>query len=155
MAAAGGRDAAVPARLIASRRAPTRRPEGGVGPARADLDSGVDWAVAMPSKKQRSKSPEPPWQVILEEIRSQNRATIEAVEASRTVLEQRIERLERETSTRDAALEMAVRELRLDVRQVQGDVKVLQGDVRGLATTVGAIARLEERVTAIEKRLAS
>lgn len=99
----------------------------------------------MPTKK--PKPPEPPWQVILEEIRSQNRATIEAVEASRTALEQRIDRLEHETRTRDAALEMAIRELRLDVRQ-------LQGDVRGLAAKVEALAHLEERVAAIEKRLA-
>lgn len=108
----------------------------------------------MPSKKQPPKPSEPPWQIILEEIRSQNRATIEAVEASRVALEQRIDRLEHETRTRDAALEMAIRELRLDVRQVQGDVKVPQGDVRGLAAKVEALAHLEERVTALEKRFA-
>lgn len=101
----------------------------------------------MPTKKPPPKTTEPPWQVILEEIRSKNRATIEAVEVSRTLfeqrfegLDQRIDRLERETRTRDAALELAIRELRLDVRQVQGDMKIL--------------ANLEERVTAIEKRLA-
>ena len=101
----------------------------------------------MPTKKQPSKRAASPWQVILEEIRSQNRATIEAVGASREAaeqrfesLEQRIDRLDHETRSRDAALEMAIRELRLDVRQVQGDMKVL--------------AKLEERVTAIEKRLA-
>lgn len=108
----------------------------------------------MPTKKQPSQRPAPPWQVILEEIRFQNRATIEAVEASRAALEQRIDRLERETSTRDAALEMAIRELRLDVRQLQGDVKALQGDVRALTAKVEALSHLEERVTALEKRLA-
>ena len=94
----------------------------------------------MPTRKKPSPSSEqPPWQIILEEIRSQNRATIEAVEASRTALELRIERLERETSGRDAAMEMAIRELRLtvqqnsaDIRALQGDVKGLQGDVKGL-----------------------
>ena len=101
----------------------------------------------MPTKKQPSKRTAPPWQIILEEIRSQNRATIEAVGASREAAEhrfeslgQRIDRLDHETRTRDAALEMAIRELRLDVRQVQGDMKLL--------------AKLEDRVTAIEKRLA-
>lgn len=115
----------------------------------------------MPAKRPRRSSDAPSWQVILEEIRSQNRATIEAVEASRAALEQRIERLEHGTSTRDAALEMAIRELRVsvhqngaEIRQLQGDVKVLQGDVRGLSARVEALARLEERVTAIEKRLA-
>jgi ubiquinone biosynthesis protein UbiJ len=116
----------------------------------------------MPTKNQRSKLPTPPWEVILEEIRSQNRATIEAVEASRASLEQRIERLERDTHTRDATLEMAIRELRLTVQQngidicgLQGDVRGLQGDVRGLAAKVDALAHLEERVAALEKRLAS
>lgn len=140
----------------------------------------------MPTRK---RPPEPPWQTILkridsledrvergvestralvEDIRSDDRATLEAVEASRAALEQRIERLENDTRTRDAMIETAVRELRLDVRQLQGDmrqvqgevkvlqgeVKVLQGDVRGLAAKVEALARIEERVTAIEKRLA-
>ncbi len=101
----------------------------------------------MPAKKQPSKS-EPPWQVILEEIRSQNRPTIEAVEASRTALEQRIERLEGETGTRFHVVDMALRELRIEIRQ-------LQGDVRGLEAKVDALAHLEERVSALEKRLAS
>ena len=123
----------------------------------------------MPSKKQPSKAAAPSWQVILEEMRSQNRATIEAVEASRTAIEKRIDRLAHDTSTRDAAMEMAIRELRIDVRQLQGnvsqlqgnvsqlqgDVRQLQGDVRGLAGKVDALAHLDERVTALEKRLAS
>ena len=36
----------------------------------------------------------PEWQVILEEIRSQNRMTIEAVEVNRAVLEDRMQALE-------------------------------------------------------------
>lgn len=57
---------------------------------------------------------------------------------------------------------MAIRELRLtvqrdstDVRQLQGDVTVLQGAARGLSAKVDALARLDERVTALERRLAS
>ncbi len=102
----------------------------------------------MPTKKQPSKPFEPPWLVILEEIRPQNRATIEAVETSRVALERRIECLERDTSMRDAAIEMAVRELRLDVHQLQGDMK-------GLTAKVDAFAHLDERVTALVWRLAS
>lgn len=98
----------------------------------------------MPAKKRR---PEPSWQVVLEEMRSQNRATIEAVEASRVVLEQRIERIGQESRSRDATLELAIRELRLDLQQ-------LRGNVRGLVTKVEALARIEERVAALEKRLA-
>lgn len=101
----------------------------------------------MPAKKP-IKPEQPPWQIILEEIRSQNRATIEAVQASHAALERRIERLEQDTSKRDGMMEMAIRELRLDVRQ-------LQADVSGLGVKVDALAHLEERVSALEKRLAS
>jgi len=43
---------------------------------------------------------------------------------------------------------MAVRELRLDMR-------LLQGDVHGLEAKVDALTHLEQRVSALEKRLAS
>ena len=45
-------------------------------------------------------------------------------------------------------VDMALRELRLEIRQ-------LQGDVRGIEVKVDALAHLDERVTALEKRLAS
>ncbi len=112
----------------------------------------------MASKKKPS---EPPWQILLEEMRSQNRATIEAVEAARTALEQRIDRLENESRTRDATLEMAIRELRLsvkensaDIQKNGADIRRLQGDVRDLSARVESLARIEERVAALEKRFA-
>jgi uncharacterized coiled-coil DUF342 family protein len=119
-------------------------------------------------RKQPPKPTEPPWQIILEEIRSQNRATIEAVEVSREALERRIERLEQETRARDGMHEMAIRELKLEVRQLQGDLRSLQGDLRSLqgdmrtlqgemrtlTTKVEALSHIEERVSALEKRLA-
>jgi hypothetical protein len=67
----------------------------------------------MPAKK---REPAPPWQAILEEIRSQNRATIEAGETNRIVLEQRIEQLDRATAARLEVLEAAVKELRQESR---------------------------------------
>jgi len=119
----------------------------------------------MPDKKRPA---EPPWQVILEEIRSQNRATIEAVEASRLSLEQRIERLEQETRSRDSLLEAATRDLRATVEQNGKDIRDLKAavqenttdirdvkvTVRDLAGKVEALTRLEERVAAVERRLA-
>lgn len=126
----------------------------------------------MPTKKK----PEPPWQVILEEIRSQNRATIEAVEVNRETLERRMGDLEgsltgrmddleraltarmealekalagvdQESRSRDASLEVAIRELKVSVQQNSVDV-------RELATKVEALTRLEERVAALERRSA-
>jgi hypothetical protein len=148
----------------------------------------------MPTKK---KEPEPPWQVILEEIRSQNRATIEAVEVSRESLEQQIGelrhetgvrfetleravgglqegiagnrekieqveqtlaarmdllekalgRMDQESRSRDASLEVAVRELKVSVQQNSLDL-------RDLGAKMEALSRLEERVAALERRSA-
>jgi hypothetical protein len=149
----------------------------------------------MPTKKKR---PEPPWQVILEEIRSQNRATIEAVEVNRETLERRTDQLEetltarmddlgtgltarmddlergltarmddlergltarldalekalsrvdQESRSRDASLDVAIRELKVSVQQNSVDL-------RELATKVTAVTRLEERVAALERRSA-
>jgi len=148
----------------------------------------------MPAKK---KVPESPWQVILEEIRSHNRATIEAVEVSRESLEQRMDKYQRETDarfdtieavvkwnreaiegnresieqvertmtarmdaletalsqidqasrSRDASLDVAIRELKISVQQNSVDL-------RDLATKVVALVRLEERVAALERRSA-
>ena len=103
----------------------------------------------MRPKKPRRPPESPCWQVILEEIRSQNRATIETVEASRAALEERIERLEHDTRARDAGLEMAIREVGVDVRQVRADVTVLQGHVRQLQ---GDVKGLQGEVRSLSSR---
>jgi hypothetical protein len=89
--------------------------------------------------------------VILEDMRSQNRATIEAVEASRLALEQRIDRLDQETRARDATLEFAIRSLTVNVQQntvdiQQNTVNIQQNtlDIRDLSAKVETLARLEE-----------
>jgi DNA repair ATPase RecN len=108
------------------------------------------------------KASAPSWQVILEEIRSQNRTTIEAVEAARVVLEQRIDRLDQETRSRDGLLERAIRENSLEIRQHGVDIRDLKSavnqnsiDIRSLTARVEALARLEERVAALERRAGS
>ncbi len=117
----------------------------------------------MPTK--RKKEPDPPWQVILKEIRSQNRTTIEAVEVNREtlgrrmddleksltarleVLEKALSRVDQESRSRDASLEVAIRELKVSVQQ--------NGvDLRDLGAKVEALTRLEERVAALERRSA-
>jgi SMC interacting uncharacterized protein involved in chromosome segregation len=128
----------------------------------------------MPTK--RKKEPGPPWEVILEEIRSQNRATIEAVEVNRETLERRmgdlngslttrmddleraltarldglekaLGRVDEESRARDASLEVAIRDLKVSVQQNSVDI-------RELAAKVEALSRLEERVAALERRSA-
>ncbi len=75
----------------------------------------------MPAKRQSPTPPQPPWQVILKEMRSQNHATIEAVEASRKALEERIDRLDRRTEERITVVETAVRNNSADIRRLQGE----------------------------------
>lgn len=98
----------------------------------------------MPTRK-RTPPQEPPWQVILEEIRSQNRATIEAVEASRGKLERGLDQLREQTNARLEVLEAGVRQNSTDVRH-------LQADVREVAGKVDTLTRIEERVGALERR---
>jgi uncharacterized protein YoxC len=112
-------------------------------------------------KTGKKKSLQPPWETLLEGMRSQNRATIESVEANRLALEQRIDRLERDTLQRDSDLAMAIRDLRSTVQENSAKIDThgaairdLQSDVRGLSARVESLARIEERVTALERRLA-
>jgi hypothetical protein len=96
----------------------------------------------MASKKGGSG---PRWVVILEGIQSQNRATIEAVEASRVALERRLERIDAESRSRDASLELAIRDLKVNVQQIGMDI-------RDVASKVVALSRLEDRVSVLERR---
>lgn len=68
----------------------------------------------------------PQWQVILEEIRSENRATLEAVLALRTTFEMRMDRVEREGRERDDLLTRAVGDIGLEVRQHSSELTELK-----------------------------
>ena len=68
--------------------------------------------------------------VILEEMRAQNRATIEAVETIRVTVEQRIDRFERDTQGRFTVLETAVRQNSADIRQNSADILKNSEDIR-------------------------
>lgn len=102
--------------------------------------------------------------LLLEDMRAQNRATIEAVETSRQALEEKVESLTRDTNQRigvlddaiqhlaresraaDASLDLAIRDLKVTVQQNSLDIRDLAGKVE-------ALTRLEERVAALERRL--
>lgn len=73
------------------------------------------------------KSPSAPqWQVILEDIRSQNRSTLEAVEAFRQSIEERIDRIDREIRDRDGLHALAIADLRQEVRLHTSDLTELK-----------------------------
>jgi hypothetical protein len=97
--------------------------------------------------------------VILEEMRAQNRATIEAVEAIGVTVEQRIDRFERATQDRFTVLEVAVRQNSADIRknsddirQNTADIRQNSEDIRALSAGVGALGSLDRRVSALERR---
>ena len=101
--------------------------------------------------------------VLFEEIRSQNRATIEAVEASRLAgelnfgrleqelrsrlldVETALRRIDSESRGRDSSLELAVRDIKVSVQQNSVDIRELSGRLE-------ALTRLEARVAALERR---
>jgi hypothetical protein len=117
----------------------------------------------------KRQPPGPAWQVILEEIRSQNRATLEAVDGSRQAVEERLQRmdqdvrarmtllqdavkaLDRDSRSRDATLGLEIRKLDLAIRDVKVGVQQNTVDIRELARRVEVLTRLEERVAALEK----
>ena len=116
--------------------------------------------------RRRTHPPEPPWQVILEDMRSQNRATIEAVEASRVEMNARFDHQHEQRDARFTVVEAAIRAvasdvavLKTDVAVLKTDVTVLKTDVASLKTNLGRVedkvdglSPLEARVTALERR---
>jgi chromosome segregation ATPase len=141
----------------------------------------------MPGKKPPSKDPQaapgPDWQVILEEMRSQNSATIEAVQGLREEVKRDIAELRQDTNAGFQVLESAVRQnstdirtlqedvrqnstdirtLQEDVRQNSADIRTLQGDVRqnsaDIRTLQGDVHNLTEKVdnlSGLEARVAA
>jgi len=84
--------------------------------------------------------------VLIEEMRAQNRATIEAVEATRVSLEVKIDALARETGGRLTVLEAAVRQNSTDIRKNSEDIRVL-------AERVETLGPLDQRVSTLERRV--
>ena len=83
--------------------------------------------------------------VLLEDIRSQNRATIEAVQATRAELKRDLQQSEERTNDRFKLLNLAVRQNSTDIRQNSEDI--IQINAR-----LDLFERLEDRVTALERR---
>jgi hypothetical protein len=98
--------------------------------------------------------------VLLEEMRTQNRATIEAVEASRVALEGKIDSLARETGSRLTVLGTAVRQNSRDIKKNSEDIRTNSDDIRKnsedilvLIGRVDALGPLDQRVSTLERRV--
>ena len=83
--------------------------------------------------------------LILEEMRAQNRATIEAVEATRVALEEKIDSVARDTGGRLTLLEAAVRQNSADIRKDSDDIRIP-------TKRVDRLGPLTQRVTSLEQR---
>lgn len=101
----------------------------------------------MPGKKPPPKKPEeaPAWQVILEEMRSQNRTTIEAVQGLRDELKQDIAEFREDTNARFQVLGSAVRQNSADILELKDAVRENTVDIQELKTAVrGNSADIQE-----------
>ncbi|MET0555825.1 MAG: hypothetical protein ABW221_22490 [Vicinamibacteria bacterium] len=102
-------------------------------------------------KKTPPLPPEPPWQVILEDIRSQNRATLEAVESfeGRYARDRTEDRAR--TDGRFDVIEGVLREHSRDIREIKADVGAIKADLRRLDGKVDHLSALEPRVAGLER----
>ena len=91
--------------------------------------------------------------VLLEEMRAQNRATIEAVEASRVALEGKIDSFADETGGRLTVLEAAVRQNSRDIKRNSEDIRKNGEDLRVLIERVDSLGSLDQRVSTLERRV--
>lgn len=114
----------------------------------------IDWSTVMERKRGR---PEPRWVVIVEEIRSQNRATLEAVESSRVATEQRIDRFEEKTDSRLTMAEAAIRSTNENLAALRTQVQTLDTRVGTLDTKLGAldtkVGTLDTKLGALDRKL--
>jgi predicted nuclease with TOPRIM domain len=115
----------------------------------------------MATKKPRlsRQSSGDPIMVVFEEIKSQNRATIEAVETTRDTLKAEIQHNRTEVVARLDTLEATVRQNGADIRQVRNDIAALKEQMTRIDVMMAVdyrerLVRLEERVEAIERRSA-
>jgi hypothetical protein len=103
----------------------------------------------MPKKTPRP--PEPPWKVILEDIRSQNRATLEAVESFEGRYARDRARDRARTDGRFDVIENVLREHSRDIREIKTDVAAIKTDLRRVDGKVDHLSALEPRVVALER----
>jgi hypothetical protein len=89
--------------------------------------------------RRRTPPPEPPWQVILEDIRSQNLTTLEAVHSSHLSLRAQIADVDERLGGRLTIVENVVRQNSADIRELKADVGGLKADVGGLKADVGVL----------------
>jgi polyhydroxyalkanoate synthesis regulator phasin len=89
---------------------------------------------------------------LMEDMRAQNKAVLEAVQGVEERLDRKIEALREDLSSRITSLEHAVRELGARVGTVETAVHELRVDLAQVASRA-AVEALEQRVSALERRM--
>jgi hypothetical protein len=95
--------------------------------------------------------PEPPWQMILEDIRSQSRAILAAVEASRAAFSRELQEFRQETNGNFEIVFGVLREHSSDYRAIKTDLAEIKTTLRRVNGKVDHLSALELRVAAIER----
>jgi chromosome segregation ATPase len=113
----------------------------------------------MPGKKPRSAGNGGPVLVILEEIRSQNRAALEAVEGHHQEIRREFQDLRSDVQSEMRMVRSAVQGIGGDVQQLRIEVAALKEQVTRIDAVITVdyrdrLHRLEERVEALERERA-
>jgi hypothetical protein len=102
-----------------------------------------------PHKPRNGRKPRqgrnPAWQIILEEMKSQNHVVIEKMEDVEARLREDVQR-------GDGELKVEMRDLRTAVQHNSTDIRALQADVQGLTAKVDALTGVEQRVSVLERK---
>jgi len=106
-------------------------------------------------KKTPPLPPGPPWQVILEDIRSQNRATLEAVESfeGRYARDRAEDRAH--TDGRFDVIEGLLSEHSRDFREIKADLAVIKTDLAEIRTNVRRVDGNVDHLSVLEPRVAA
>jgi ABC-type transporter Mla subunit MlaD len=101
--------------------------------------------------KKTAPPPDPSWQVILEDIQSQNRATLEAVETFRAEAKRELHDFREETRGNFATVFAVLRDHTKDIGELKTDVAGLKSGLDRVEVKVDDLSRLEPRVAALER----
>src|SRR5688572_26867942 len=91
--------------------------------------------------------------ILLEDIRAQNKMTIEAVEAGRRETSLEIQRLEARLTSRIEILEAVVRHHSEELRGIRSELVLVKSDLASLKATVIGLDAKVEKLLSLEARV--
>jgi predicted flavoprotein YhiN len=104
-----------------------------------------------PGKKRTSKEA-PSWQVILEDIRSQNRAVMEAMDTRHEEIRQEVRHFRAEVHADLSVIRTLVSSHGIDLRDLKSGLARVETRVGEIAAKTDQVPALAERVAVLERR---